>query len=142
MTNIRYTESEIEDLMRSQEYEILSLSAADRFGDYGVTALCIIERDPLEKSADIISFLMSCRIIGRNIEYTFLNYVMEWLRREKITTVRGCYVASDRNKQVANFFDSLAFLVSKDDGNVKAYEISPDKYQPKTIKYIGVAGDN
>jgi FkbH-like protein len=142
LTNIRYTESEIEDLMRSQEYDIFSLSATDRFGDYGVTALCIIKRDPNDQTADIVSFLMSCRIIGRNIEYAFLNYVMEWLHREKIMTVRGRYVASDRNKQVANFFDSLAFPVTRDDDNVKSYEISLDKYQLTSIEYIGVAGDN
>jgi len=138
LTNTRYTEQEVMGFMNSEDYDVLSLSASDKFGDYGITGVALIEYRDDRESALIQSFLLSCRIIGRDIELAFVNFIMKMLRKVGVKTVFARYAASDRNRQVSDFFQSLGFSVVETDGDNKQYEINLQKYKPSKLDYIEV----
>ena len=56
------------------------LSCSDKFGDAGITALCIINIENDLAHFDV--FLMSCRILGRNIENVFLLEILEHINKK------------------------------------------------------------
>ena len=69
LTTKRYTEADIHCMLSDSSYWIATFSVEDRYGDYGVTGMTIIQRDKVVPNQCVIdSLLMSCRVIGRNIE--------------------------------------------------------------------------
>ena len=71
LTTRRYTEHEIEGLMRSNESEVITLKADDKFGSYGLIGVAILRYK--EARLEIDTFLMSCRAIGRGLEDVLFN---------------------------------------------------------------------
>lgn len=84
-TTIRYSEKEIMDILYSKEYLIFLANVEDKFGDNGITASIILKLNTINKSLSIESLILSCRIIGRFIEYYLLDFI------EKIANELGYY---------------------------------------------------
>lgn len=139
LTTKRYTEGDIKNFVASSKYHVLAFSVTDKFGDSGVTGLCILNLDEDIKSAEIDTFLMSCRIIGRNLEHSFMDYIIDILKRRKVNSLRATYIKTKKNEQVKNFYESCSFVVVESKDAIKSYAINLDNYNPKRLKYISVA---
>jgi predicted enzyme involved in methoxymalonyl-ACP biosynthesis len=64
-------------MLEDPDYAIAAFSVSDQFGDYGVTGMSIMQ---IENSTAIIdSLLMSCRVIGRNLEIAFFDEIVKFL---------------------------------------------------------------
>ena len=74
LTTKRYTESDILQFIEDPEFDIMAFSVADKFGDNGICGLCVMKFYKESLSVEIETLLMSCRVIGRNIEYSFMDY--------------------------------------------------------------------
>ncbi len=142
LTNTRYSEREVKNLMASEDHDVLSLRASDKFGDYGVTAVAIVEYRNHDNSAAIRSFFLSCRIIGRDIELALVNYVMGMLEKAGVEIVFASYIASERNRQVSDFFQRIGFSVVGIDGENKEYKIALQEYKPRELDYIRIDDGN
>jgi len=138
LTTKRYTEVDIKNFVKSDDLKVFSFSVSDKFGDSGVTGLCIINFDKKNQTANIDTFLMSCRIIGRNIEYVFMDYLVNFLKNNKIKNVIAKYVKTHKNEQVKEFYDKCSFSLIKSNNGIKNYELFVDEYKPEKIKYIEV----
>ena len=75
---------------------------ADKFGDLGITGLSIIKIE--DDTAIIDSFMLSCRILGRKIEYEFLKFVMNKVYESGVKKFKASYIKSNKNKQTRNFY--------------------------------------
>ncbi len=69
MTTKRYSQEEIEAFHRSALHLVASIQVTDIYGDNGVTGVCIVKLNGGE--ADIDTFLLSCRVMGRNVDTPF-----------------------------------------------------------------------
>jgi len=121
LTTKRYTDS---DILSFQENgaTVYCINVSDRFGDNGITGVAIIETNAQEKTACIDSFLLSCRILGKNIEGTFLREIMSDLKREGIAKITASYIPTSKNMQVACFYENNGFqLVETEEQGVKNY---------------------
>jgi FkbH-like protein len=136
LTTKRYTETDIAQYIQNSNYEILSISVEDKFGDYGITGLCIINF--INSVAVIDSFLMSCRIIGRNIEFAFFDQVVRFLITKKINVINTNYIRTLKNSQVEFFYESLGFDIVNIDHTNKEYSLDIKKYKMKNLKYIKI----
>lgn len=134
LTTKRYTETELKKFLESETHEVFAFGLSDRFGDYGITGLAIIEMSG--EAAVIDSFLMSCRIIGRNIEYAFFDFLMSFLIEGNVKTVRASYVRTLKNEQVESLFEKMGFAIIQNSGNEKNYEIIAKDYKPTNIDYV------
>jgi FkbH-like protein len=138
LTTKRYTEVDIRNFVLSDDSKVFSFSVSDKFGDSGITGLCVITFDKKKQTANIDTFLMSCRIIGRNIEYAFMDYLVSFLKNNKTKKVIAKYMKTHKNEQVKEFYDKCSFSLIKSNNGIKDYELFVDEYKPKKIKYIEV----
>jgi FkbH-like protein len=137
LTTKRYTEADIQRIISDTLYRIATFSVEDNYGDYGVTGVAIIQfRKELPGTCVIDSFLMSCRIIGRNIEYFFFNELVRILKGIGIEKIIALYKETAKNAQVSRFYDDLGFNLTSEIEGCRNYEISINDYKPKVIKYI------
>src|SRR5260370_7912860 len=59
--------------------------------------------------AEIDSFLMSCRVIGREAESAFLHMLLRRLAESGVKEVMGSYIPTPKNVLVENFLPSQNF---------------------------------
>lgn len=107
LTSIRHSESNLRELIVSDSSLVVAGSMSDKFGERGVTALAII--DLSGDSAEISSFMLSCRVLGRRVEFAFLSAVIQLLRERSIVEVRAKFIQTNKNKQVADFWAKVGF---------------------------------
>jgi len=141
LTTKRYTEGDIENFINDSNSDVFAFSVSDKFGDSGITGLSIVTTNGTSEMAQIDTLLMSCRVIGRNIEYAFLDYIIEITKRKKINDLNAKYVKTQKNEQVEEFFDRCSFsLIDKDD-SVRNYTLSINTYEPKQLNYIEIINE-
>jgi len=138
LTTRRYTEPEIEALVRGQNSTVFALHAADRYGEYGVTGLAIVTyQEPAVARIDL--FLLSCRIIGRSIEYGFFDALIEPLLRRGILELKASYSQTPRNGPVSGFWEGLGFELTEEHGDTKSYRLELQRYNPRKLDYLEVS---
>jgi len=138
LTTKRYSESDISKFVFSNDCRVFSFKAADHFGDYGLTGVAIIKLNRHDKEAQIDSLLMSCRVIGRNLELVFFDFIVAALKKEDVGLVKAEYIKTMKNEQVSHFYNQLGFEVMQQHGPKTSYALTIDQYQPTGIQYIGV----
>ncbi|NJN27824.1 MAG: HAD-IIIC family phosphatase [Cyclobacteriaceae bacterium] len=132
LTTQRYTEQDVSAMLSSGEYDFFTLAVKDRFGDSGITGLVILNRR--EEAAVIDTLLLSCRILGRNIEWVFMDMIMEYIDKP---VIRAAYYPTLKNSQVSDFFDRLNFTRLVSDQVGQHYEIEKSAYRAHNeIDYI------
>ena len=132
----RYTDVQIEDIKDSANQSYISLSVKDKFGDSGLTGAAIVSY--AEEKGEINDFLMSCRVMGRNIEFVFMDFIMDFLKEKGCSFVTAQYVPSMKNKPVSDFYDKAGISVNEETDGKKKYEINITDYRKKNINYIKV----
>jgi FkbH-like protein len=116
----RYELVEIKSLIKRKNSHLLSLRVSDSFGDFGVTALCIIIIE--DDFAYIDTLLMSCRILGRKIEYAFVNEIVKFIyeKNPKVESIKARYVPTNKNAPIKMFFDEKNYNSKKlDNGDIE-----------------------
>ena len=136
LTTKRYTEAQIKNLISSNNHLIVAIDARDRFGDSGITALSIIKLG--KETAELDTFLMSCRILGRNIEFKFFDLIIEQIIKKGIPRIKSSYFKTTRNQQVENFYENIGFTLTSQTDNSKHYILETDKYVKKNVNYIKI----
>lgn len=137
LTTRRYSEAEIMGCLAGGRHRLYAFSVSDRFGENGVTALLILEL--AGERAVIDTFLMSCRVIGRNIEYALLDHLVQDLAPLGVKTIEGSYLATRKNAQVAGLYDRFGFSLVETQGEEKLYRLELGSYQASTIDYVEVS---
>jgi len=109
----RYSELEITEMSKAPNYLVLSLIYEDKFGNEGITGVSIIKID--EKAATLDSFLLSCRILGRKVEFGFMDYIISELKDLNIKTLSALYTKTEKNGQVQKFLSNFGFFTSNNE---------------------------
>jgi FkbH-like protein len=135
-TTKRYTESDIQSFMRDDRFKVYSLGLKDKYGEYGITGLMIVEL--LGRQARIDTFVMSCRILGRRVEYKFLKFVVEALEKDGVNLIAAAYIATQKNHQVARFFPEIGFAILSTSDGVTHYEAAVDEISIPNTDFIGI----
>ena len=137
LTTRRYTQGEIEQAAADGEYITLYGKLEDKFGDNGVVSVVIGYKKEEELHIDL--WIMSCRVLKRDMEFAMMDRLVEESRKAGIKRILGYYYPTAKNKMVENFYGLQGFGKIKEDeeGNtVWLYEI-PEIYEKKN-KYIEV----
>lgn len=122
LTTKRYTESEIAGFIKNDGYLLKSLSVNDKFGDYGIVGMVLMKNTAT--AIEIDSFLMSCRVLGKNIEEYFLKKSILlaqdiWGKKPLVAT----YSKTAKNAQVKEFYENHSFFVLRESDELKSYEL-------------------
>lgn len=132
----RYTQVQIEAIKESPNQSYISLSVKDKFGDSGLTGVAVVSYS--DGKGKIDDFLMSCRVMGRNIEFAFVDFIIAFLLERGCKAVEAQYLPTQKNKPVSDFFEKCGFsLVSEKEGE-KKYILAISDYNKQKIDYIKV----
>jgi FkbH-like protein len=107
LTTRRYSDAQIHALREDPSVDVILLRLKDRFGDSGLTGVCIMRYDG--ERALIDTFLLSCRVLGRGVEDAFLIQCMKRARLKGCTSAIGEYLPTAKNHQVRDFYPQRAF---------------------------------
>ena len=83
------------------------------------------------------TWLMSCRVLKRQVEEEVLNEIVFLASERGCTRVVGKYIPTAKNAMVRDLYPKLGFTHVRDEANgTQVYELSVDKYQvrPTQIK--------
>ena len=121
LTTRRYTEDEVARLIQAEDWLVAHFSLRDIFGDSGIVGIALV-RQTAPDLAELDTFLMSCRVIGRMAETAFLETILEMLRRRGVTTLLADYLPTPKNGLVADFLPEHQFSLRPDGRYVRALD--------------------
>ncbi|MBR0092500.1 MAG: HAD-IIIC family phosphatase [Lachnospiraceae bacterium] len=138
LTTRRYTVEEIRAAAEDDRCITLYGRLQDKFGDNGVVALLIARTDSSPGACHVDLFLMSCRVLKRDMEVAMIDALIAACRERGIKTVYGEYFPTAKNKMVEDFYELRGFtkVSSEPDENtgrdktVWRFDI-PEDYRPK-----------
>lgn len=130
LTTRRYTQNEIEEIARNGDYITLCGRLSDKFGDNGIVSLIIGRIQGSELYIDL--WLMSCRVLKRNMEYAMLDKLVEVCKKKKISDVYGFYYKTKKNSMVSKLYGQLGFdNMSFSDNGDSVWKLKIKSYKPK-----------
>lgn len=131
LTTHRYSQSEIEQIAADPQYLTLCGRLEDKFGDNGVVSIVIgrKEKDVLQ----IELWLMSCRVLKRDMEYAMMDTLVKQCRDCGIRQIYGYFYPTAKNAMVKDFYALQGFekLEEDADGNAKWSFRIPEQYTLK-----------
>jgi FkbH-like protein len=120
LTTRRYTEEQVRAMSQSANWWCRWFKLADRFGDHGLIGVMLAERQSQRWRID--TWLMSCRILGRQME-DFMFYVLHSAaRREGASQIVGEYLATEKNALVAELYPRLGFAAHAGGPSLYAFD--------------------
>jgi FkbH-like protein len=117
LTTRRYSEAEVAAAQDDPDVFTLQVRLTDRFGDNGMISVVICR--PHEPSVWAIdTWLMSCRVLGRQVEQMVLREILLHARESGIRTLIGTYRPTEKNALVRDHYAKLGFrsLETRPDG--------------------------
>jgi FkbH-like protein len=112
LTTIRRTADEVAQLATDPGSIVLCMDISDKFGDYGLVGVSILEKQG--GTCRINTLLMSCRVLGRGAEATFLAMITDAARSLGCIELRGVYVPTRKNGMVADLYRRFDFTYDAD----------------------------
>jgi FkbH-like protein len=110
LTTRRYAAEDVQAVMRDARAFGLQLRLLDRFGDNGIIAIVIGRMDAAAPGDLVIdTWLMSCRVLGRQVEAATLNLIAAQARLLGARRLVGEYVPSAKNAMVRDHYEKLGF---------------------------------
>ena len=113
---------------------VISIAVDDKYGPSGVTALVIL----CKKDSKIDTFLLSCRILGRNIEYKIFDIIVELSKQNRMGSLNAEFIKTLKNQQVQDFYSLCGFTKISENDTSNQYLLKLSSYEISKIKYIKV----
>jgi len=138
LTTRRYTEAELRSLAASGT-SIFLASLTDRFGEHGRIALAIVKPGSNSTTVELDVFLMSCRVIGRGVEGSFLRLVLRDARGHGARLCRAEFLPTARNVVCKDFLAAAGFReVTRDETGRIVYEYDLTNEPPSVDDWITI----
>lgn len=138
LTTKRYSQAEIEGVAGNSEYIPLYGKLEDKFGDNGVVSVVIGKQN--DKRLDIDLWIMSCRVLKRDMEYAMMDSLVDIALNRGIEEIHGFYYPTVKNGMVKDFYKLQGFEKLNEDkeGNTEWVLRINNKYKKKN-KFIEVS---
>ncbi len=144
LTTRRYTLAEMQDVLADSTAIGIYGRLSDRFGDNGLVSVVLGHIH--QGIFDIELWLMSCRVIKRDLEFAMLDELVERARAAEVRQLRGSYIPSRKNALVADHYIRLGFeKISAEPDGTTVYMLQVAGYEPRNghirVPRLVLAGD-
>lgn len=136
LTTRRYTQSDVEQFAADENYITRYGKLEDKFGDNGVVSVVIGRKDMPEKTLHLELWLMSCRVLKRDMEYAMMDAVVQECRMCGIGTIYGYYYPTAKNGMVKEFYSAMGFTKIREEADcstVWQFDIPADYENRNTV---------
>jgi FkbH-like protein len=120
LTTRRHGMSHLQAFINDADCVHFYLRLRDRFADHGLVSLMIAQRRG--ETLDIDTWLMSCRVLGRTVEATMLEYLFKRAAQFGCTAVKGTYIPTAKNAMAKDAFAKFGFKLVEDSGGSSVWK--------------------
>ncbi len=129
LTTRRRSEAEVMELLHDPKFFAFAVRMKDRFGDNGLVSVAIVEVSG--RTAMIDTWLMSCRVLNRQLEDEVLNEIVRLAALRGCDTVMGFYLPTAKNSMVSNLYPNMGFRLINETPKRVSFAIAIAGYVPR-----------
>jgi FkbH-like protein len=126
----RMTTSELTEWISLDGHQMFAFRVSDRFGDSGLTAILGMEAQ--QRRVQIVDFILSCRVMGRNLEDALISFAVEHGRAAGLNELWLEYIPTSKNKPCLDFL--LTSRLTQADESVFSWDLNQPYPIPPHIK--------
>ena len=108
VTTRRYTEAQVRQLADDPAAWTAAFHLSDRMGDYGLIGV-IFCRPAEEHAWEVDTWLMSCRVLGRQMEKFMFDRLIDAAQTAGIRSIVGLFRPTAKNVLVRDLYDQFGF---------------------------------
>ena len=117
----RLSEQEFTRWVKMNSNNLWTIRATDKFGDYGIIGILSISIK--DNVATLVDFILSCRVVGRYIEESMIEFIKEFCQKSNVNKIIGKYKKTEKNSLCYNFLNKLQLI----DNNQYSFEFPSNK---------------
>jgi len=136
LTTKRYTTGEIDTITSSDEYIKVYGKLTDKYGDNGLIAISIGRVE--SRTCHIDLWLMSCRVLERNMEFAMLDELVSKCKDQNVSKIIGYYYKSAKNSMTSDLYEKFGFRLIRQNNEDTVWRLDVSNYANKN-KFIKVA---
>ena len=127
LTTKRYQESDIKKFSQDASYIVGCAQVEDKFGDNGITGAFIVHKEN-QKEWSLDTFLLSCRVMGREVEKGILSHIINKAKEIGVERLKAQFIPTAKNKPTEDFLPNCGFEKEGDHWvyNIKSQFVIPD----------------
>jgi len=129
LTTRRYTYEDLLALALHDRSLGLQLRLIDKFGDNGIIGIIIGRLDDHSR-LQIDTWLMSCRVLGRQVELATLNLVAAEAKKMGASSLLGEYIQTKKNEIVRDHYSKLGFSLESHHDAYTSYTLDLATFKP------------
>jgi len=115
LTTRRHSFDDVARFVSTDRCLTLQFRLVDRFGDNGLVSAMILPLDPQAPDLlEIDTWVMSCRVFGRQLEREAMNIAVETALRMDIRAFRADYIPTAKNGVVKELYAALGFRLAQE----------------------------
>ena len=114
LTTRRRTEAGVKELIGRDDYITFTVRLSDKFGDHGLISVVIGEKKGEIMAID--TWLMSCRVLERQVEEEVINEIIRLARLKRCEKVLGIYLPTAKNGMVRDLYPRMGFELLQESG--------------------------
>lgn len=126
LTTIRLSEAEIQKFRNNSKYLTLQARLIDKYGDNGIISALVCRFENRNIYVDI--WVMSCRVLGRLVEYEMMNAVVQLAITLGVDYIVGIYKPTSKNGMVKNLYREMGFKAVDSSLDGDAWRLSIDEH--------------
>ncbi|NQY07070.1 MAG: HAD-IIIC family phosphatase [Flavobacteriaceae bacterium] len=106
----RMNDEDVRKFIRNNH--IIVIEVKDKFGSYGISGVVFfsLKQDELF----IHNFILSCRVLGRNVEEAILNELFRMAKKENLKYINTIFKPTKRNTPVLQFLNRTSWILIKE----------------------------
>lgn len=109
-TTRRYTQDDVSRFAAEKNNITLQFRLADRFGDNGLVSVIILCSVPEEEDTlEIVNWVMSCRVFGRQLEDEVMNIAVEAALIRGVKALHADFIPTKKNNVISGLYERLGF---------------------------------
>jgi FkbH-like protein len=135
LTTRRVSEQELQLWLQEGTRKLWTFRVKDKFGDSGLTGILSLEVE--SGAACIVDFVLSCRVMGRNVERAMVAFAVQYCASLGLRELRAHYLPTAKNKPCLNFWMASGFSCGAEK-NGFTWSVSQSYPPPPGIKMKGL----
>jgi FkbH-like protein len=129
LTTKRYQKEDIIKFRSDKNMLVGSAQVSDKFGDNGITGVYIVDKNNSDEWI-LDTFLLSCRVMGREIEKVMLNSIIEKAKKNNTKKIKAQFIPTQKNSPIEDFLPSCGF---QKEGNWWIYNLENSFNAPNFV---------
>jgi amino acid adenylation domain-containing protein/FkbH-like protein len=125
LSTIRRTEEEINILLKETGTKCWVVEVEDKFGDYGLVGVIITKEEG--KNLIFDTFLLSCRVLGREVEKAILNCMGKYSHEVRAKFFKAKFYPTSKNKPFLEFLEQTGWETEEEVSDYTTYRLEAVK---------------